>query len=243
MGNLGFINRRVVTGERMDLPDVDAGDHREALEGLRRINAASRTAGRMAGPIGRLARREKLDRISLLDVACGGADVSIGVATAAKGWGATVALTLMDRSSTALQHAARAAARAGIGCRCIQGDALAALPGNDFDVVASSLFLHHVPTADQVVDLLRNMRGAAGRMVVISDLERSRAGLAAAWLGCRLLSRSEIVHHDGPASVRAAWRLGELAEFAARAGMGAARIGRCWPWRMLLIWERSGDGL
>ncbi len=106
------------------------------------------------------------------------------------------------------------------------------------DVVTNSLFLHHIREPEQVVALLRRMAEIAGRMVVISDLVRSRIGLFGAWAGCRLLSRSKIVHHDGPASVRAAWTLQEIADFAAQAGMTGARIHRAKPWRMLLVWEK-----
>ncbi len=63
-------------------------------------------------------------------------------------------------------------------------------------------------------------------------------GLAAAWLGCRLLSRSPIVHFDGPASVRAAWTIEELQSFAVAAQMDGAVVRACAPWRMLLVWKR-----
>ena len=56
----------------------------------------------------------------------------------------------------------------------------------------------------------------ARRQVVISDLRRSRSGFVIAWIGTRLLSRSPVVHYDGPVSVRAAWTIRELAGFAAR---------------------------
>jgi hypothetical protein len=81
------------------------------------------------------------------------------------------------------------------------------------------------------------MRSIARRLVVISDLRRCRTGVAAAWIGGRVLSRSPIVHFDAPASVRAAWTAVELADFSARAGMKRANIQRCWPWRLLLTWQ------
>ena len=74
------------------------------------------------------------------------------------------------------------------------------MPGS-FDVVTNSLFLHHLPDSAAVMRLLAGMRQVAGRLMVISDLRRCRAGFAAAWLGCRVLSRSRVVHHDGPVSV------------------------------------------
>jgi 2-polyprenyl-3-methyl-5-hydroxy-6-metoxy-1,4-benzoquinol methylase len=120
----------------------------------------------------------------------------------------------------------------------VQADALGELPPLTADVVTNSLFLHHVHQPEDVIGLLRNLCQMAKHMVVISDLRRSRFGLVAAWTACRALTRSHIVHHDGPASVRAAWTLNELQDFAAQAGMTGARIHRCPPWRMLLVWEK-----
>ena len=65
------------------------------------------------------------------------------------------------------------------------------------------------------------MRTISRRMVVISDLRRCRLGWLTAWAGSRILSRSGIVHHDAPVSVRAAWTVQELCGFAARAQMTA----------------------
>jgi 2-polyprenyl-3-methyl-5-hydroxy-6-metoxy-1,4-benzoquinol methylase len=210
-------NQRTVTVEIMDSPDVEKGEHLQALAGLKRINFISRTAHKVLPPIYELARREKLDRISLLDIACGGGDVPIGVAIGLQRRGIGVDLTLLDRSATAV---------------------LMALPPIRADVVTNSLFLHHLRDPEEVLLLLRRMSEMADRMVVISDLVRTRTGLVGAWVACRLLSRSRIVHHDGPASVRAAWTAEEMEQLARRAGLTGARIISCAPWRMLLIWEK-----
>ena len=229
--------QRRITAEIMDGPNVEASDHALALEGLRRINAASKAAVHMARPIVDHARREKLGQLSMLDIACGGGDVPVGIALLARHAGIEIDLTLLDRSSTALKLAATAAERAGVSCRCVQADLMEAWNHPVFDVVTCSLFLHHVSEPGQVVELLNRMRTISRRMVLISDLRRCRMGLLTAWAGSRILSRSGIVHHDAPASVRAAWTMRELAGFAARAQLKNARIQRCWPWRMLLIWE------
>jgi len=234
-------NRRFVTDEIMDSPDVEEAAHLQALAGLRRINRFSGTADKVRRPIVEFARRENLKHISILDIACGGGDVPIQAAVGLQRSGVGVELKLLDRSRTAVQTAAAAARNAGIVCEGIEADVLD-LPQIKADVVTNSLFLHHLREPEQVVGLLRRMKEIAGRMVVISDLVRSRMGLIGAWAGCRMLSRSRIVHHDGPASVRAAWTMAEISEFARRAGMGGARIERCRPWRMLLVWEKPQGG-
>jgi 2-polyprenyl-3-methyl-5-hydroxy-6-metoxy-1,4-benzoquinol methylase len=234
-------DERHITPEIMDGPNVEAAAHARALRGLRRINAASHAAEALATPIIEYARRKNLSNISLLDIACGGGDVPIGVAGLLQRSGIEVNLTLLDRSSTALNLAADAAAAAGIPCRTIQADLTQALNPGQFDIVTCTLFLHHISDPDQVVELLKQMREISRHLIVISDLRRGPLGLLIAWAGSRILSRSGIVHHDAPASVRAAWTIQELAEFARRADLTAARVQPCWPWRMLLTWQSQGQ--
>ncbi len=224
----------------MDEPDVGEAAHVSALEGLGRINQTSRAAIHMAGPIVAMARRRKLTRLSMLDVACGGGDVPIGVAKIAREAGVEIDLTLLDRSATALKYAAAKGERVGICCRCLQSDCMVPGESSRFDVVTNSLFLHHLAGPGEVVGFLKRVREMSGRLVVIGDLRRCWDGWLIAWAGSRILSRSGIVHHDAPVSVRAAWTMRELGEFAADAQLDGARVERCWPWRMLLVWEGGG---
>jgi len=54
----------------------------------------------------------------------------------------------------------------------------------------------------------------------VNDLCRSPLTQALVGLGCRALSRSPVVHVDGPRSARAAWTVAELRELADRARAG-----------------------
>ena len=236
MSSVGL--RRKLIGEIMDSPELDQAEHLHALEGLRRINRASSAAQAIAGPLAKILRHERMSRFSMLDVACGGGDVPIEVAALLKRIGVEAELTLWDRSAVAVERAAELAKRAGVAHEGKVGDAVAGLPEQAFDVVTNSLFLHHL-TSEDVVAALRNMRNAARRAVIISDLRRSVGGYVLAWVGCRVLSRSRVVHFDGPVSVRAAWTVDELRELAQQAGMEGVRVERAWPWRIMLVWERG----
>ncbi len=230
--------RRKLIGEIMDSPDLDQAEHLHALEGLRRINRASSAAQAIAGPLAKMLRRENVTRFSMLDVACGGGDVPIEVATSLRQMGVEADVTLWDRSAVAVERATELAKQSGVTHEGRVGDAVAGLPEQSFDVVTNSLFLHHL-TDEEVVAVLRNMRRAARRAVIVSDLRRSVGGYVLAWVGCRVLSRSRVVHFDGPVSVRAAWTVNELRELAQQAGMEGVRVERAWPWRMMLVWERG----
>jgi len=221
--------------ELMDDPALEAAAHRAALAGLARINRISGAADAVWS-----ALRPMLERgrpIRLLDVACGGGDVLAGVLRRAAADGYAARGVACDISPVALETAAERATAAGAAVETLQRDALnQPLPG-DADAAFCSLFLHHLGRAD-VVRLLARL-GEAAPVLVVDDLVRSPAAWVAAWAGTRVLSRSPIVHVDGPRSVRAAFTPAELRDMADDAGLrGAAVVGR-WPFRMLLTWRRA----
>ena len=233
--------KRIVVGEIMDSPTLDRVEHVRALAGLRRVNEVSNAVECMLRPIVGMARRAGLREIRMLDVACGGGDVPIGVVVAAGRAGITIHLTLTDRSEVALAHAKEFAGAQGIRVQTVQSDAVVRLPEGTFDVVTNSLFLHHLERPE-VVQVLTNLRNAArpdGGLVVVNDLRRSRAGWLLAWTACRLLTKSAVVRFDGPASVHAAWTIGEMRSTALDAGLTGMHVERAWPWRMMLVWERT----
>lgn len=219
--------------ELMDAADVDPTEHRRALAGLRRINTLSGAARTIATPIIAFARDHKLERLRILDVASGDGDVPIRLALALRARSIEADLTLFDQSDVGLAEARDCAAAVRVSLQTFTGNAFAALPMQDYDVVTCSLFLHHLDR-EQCVAALSQMKAASRGLIVVSDLRRCCAGLFAAQIGCRLLSRSRLVHHDGPASVRGAWTPEELHDLARHAGLDGASIRRCFPWRMLL---------
>jgi hypothetical protein len=107
-----------------------------------------------------------------------------------------------------------------------------------FDVVTCSLFLHHL-SEDDAIGLLTNMESAAGRLILVNDLARSRFNYCAVWLACRLLTRSRVVRFDGPASVRSAFTPTEALALADRAGLHGATVQSQFPCRFLLSWRRT----
>ena len=225
--------RRKLEPEMMDAPTLEADLHMQALAGLRRINRVSGVASQLVKPVIAFAGKK---RVTMLDVASGGGDVPVNVAIAARAAGASIELTLFDRSEVALQRAIHTAENAGLSVRSISGDAVEGpLPGQ-FDIVTCSLFLHHLDDR-QTVAVLNNLRSATRGLLLVSDLRRCVSGFVAAHVGCRLLSRSPVVHFDGPVSAHAAWTVAELQSMAARAGMRDAVVRRASPFRMLLRWE------
>jgi 2-polyprenyl-3-methyl-5-hydroxy-6-metoxy-1,4-benzoquinol methylase len=134
-----------------------------------------------------------------------------------------------------VEFARRRAEETGVDVTFFEQDATDGwLPGG-FDLVCSSLFLHHLSDV-QAVAFLRRLR-AAGKAIMVQDLLRTRLGYFLALSTTKVLTRSPVVHVDGPRSVRAAFSIPEVAELASSAGLGDARIERCWPERFSLFWE------
>ena len=81
------------------------------------------------------------------------------------------------------------------------------------------------------------MAAATLDQLLVHDLIRSHLDLLLTWIGTLLLSRSAIVHIDGPLSVGGAFQLDEVAHLASAAGLAGAQISRFWPERFLLSWR------
>ncbi len=207
---------RRIEPELLDLATDD--EARANLADLRRIN-------RWFG--GHSALRHVLrgyERASILDVGAASGEVT-RVFPAAR----VVSLDMQLRN---LQNAPQPA---------VAADAFH-LPFADhaFDVIACSLFLHHFED-ESIIRLLVEFRRVARVAVAIVDLERH-------WLAERFLPLtqplfgwSRLTVHDGPASVRAAFRRGELARLAQQSGLTKAREKRHFPWfRILLIATLEG---
>lgn len=228
--------------ELMDQPGLDPVLHAQALRGLRRVNWLSGTAGSLWRRMRPLAEAVRLsgarsEPLRVLDVACGGGDTAIALARKAQREKLPVEVTACDFSETALELARRSAEATRLPVTFFQADALNQPLPEGFDVVCCSLFLHHLEE-DQAVTLLRAMHQAAGRMLLVSDLKRSRLGYVMAWGGIRVLSRSHICHVDGPLSVQGAFTSAEAKSLAQQAGLEGAQVVNQWPQRFLLAWTR-----
>jgi len=224
---------RQLEPELMDDLHLPEAPHRDALRALGRLNWWGRSAQILWRAIRPLASQRAPLRI--LDVATGGGDIPIALWRLARRDGVLLNLDGCDRSPVAIEHARTHARAAGAPVGWFVRDALANPLPADYDVITCSLFLHHLNDLE-AIELMKRMRAAARRLVVIHDLTRSDFGVAMTWLASRLLSRSPIVRHDAPQSVRAAFTLDEIAMCARLADLPGYRLSRRWPSRFLLSW-------
>ena len=191
--------RRVVVPE---LLDTDAGTPREVAQSivdLRMFNRAFGGVRTMSSLLRRVATERKLNELSWVDVAGSEGFVAISAQKTLAQSGTRLFPIILDRATTHMDGAAPS----------ICGDALA-LPfhDNSFDVVGSSLFLHHLEP-EQISHFVREGLRVARHAFVIHDLIRHPMHLALSYLGFPLY-RSRITRHDAPASVRRAYTVDEI---------------------------------
>jgi SAM-dependent methyltransferase len=178
--------------------------------------------------------------LDVLDVGTGGADLAVAMESRGLSRGRTVRVTAVDRDPAAARVAARTAAAAR-HVLVVLADARA-LPFADrsFDVVTSSMFLHHFAEADAAA-LLASFAKVARRAVIVNDLERGALPWAFIAVAARLARRSALFVHDAPLSVRRGFTVSELRALARRAGSDRARVTRRWPFRLALTLPAGGS--
>jgi len=232
------LRQRILEPEDIDDPALAKEELFGALEGLTRINFLSASAGSVWGPMLCLARELKLDRLRVLDVATGGGDIPLALWQKGKRAGLRLEIVGVDISERALEFAQRNCTECGSDVHFEQRDILRDGLPDGFDVIVSSLFLHHL-TNDQAGELLTAAAVKAKHLVLINDLRRGWYGLTLAYFAGHVLSSSPVVRVDAVRSVRAAFTMQEALVIAEAAGMKGATVHRRWPARYLLQWRKT----
>lgn len=200
------------------------------LRDLRRVNSIFGGAGlsirAMRALIGQGQRLAptRLDAVRVLDVGTGAADIPARMLRARGPWRA-VHVTATDSRQEVIEAARllepSLADEPNLSLEVADGRSLP-YPDWAFDVAHASLVLHHLQP-DEAIAFLRELRRVARLGVVVNDLERSRLGWLGAWLILHAITRNRFTLHDGPLSVRRAYRRHEARDLLASAGLRPVR--------------------
>jgi SAM-dependent methyltransferase len=222
---------RLLATELMDDEGAssDPVEWRGTVDDLARINS-------LLG--GRRLLRAEIDRLpspprSVLDVACGGADMPTYLLDVLNARGVRATCVALDRSQKILSAAAeRLGGRSDV--RLLAGDATA-LPFADrsFDLATMNLALHHFEP-EQAVMVLREMARVA-RSVIVNDLRRSRLAWMLARVAFPLFTRNRFILHDGPISALRAYTPAEARSLASLAGWTRIAVRNHFAFRMALV--------
>jgi ubiquinone/menaquinone biosynthesis C-methylase UbiE len=172
--------------------------------------------------------------VTVLDVAAGGSDLMRALAPL----GRSFEVTALDRNPRSGEFARKQ----GRTITQVVGSAHA-LPFQDrsFDIAHVSLFLHHC-TDGEIRNLLHHLSRIARFGVVINDLHRHAFAYGGVSLLTRVLSRSDLVRHDAPASVLRGFLRSELLDLLPDTQQ--ASVSRRWAFRWLatILLESSDHG-
>lgn len=222
--------------KRMVIPellDSDNGTPSEIAASLSDLNRINRWFGGIATTqtlVERVARHLGASSLSLLEVAAGAGAVPAAVAADLARTGIQIAVTSLDRAWSHLKNGNR---------RAVAGDALA-LPFSDhsFDLVSSSLFVHHL-APDEVVQCVNEGLRVCRVAVIINDLVRNPAHLGLVYAGLPLY-RSRLTRHDAPASVRQAYTVEEMRDLLRKSNAARMEITRHFLFRMgVIAWKTT----
>ena len=221
--------KRVVVPE---LLDTDSGTPSEVVQSIRDLRMFNRAFGgirTVSCMLRGVAEGRKLKEIFWLDVAGSEGFIARETQKVLARSGTTTYPVVLDRAPSHMDN----------GVPGVCGDALA-LPfrDNSFDVVGSSLFLHHLEP-DQIVRFAREGLRVARHAFVIHDLVRHPLHLALSYLGVPLY-RSRLTRHDAPASVRRAYTVNEITAILRPVAAAAdLEIQRFFLFRMgVTVWKR-----
>jgi 2-polyprenyl-3-methyl-5-hydroxy-6-metoxy-1,4-benzoquinol methylase len=221
--------KRVVVAE---LLDSDAGTSREvegSLADLRMVNRFFGGVRTTRELLRRVAAERRLNNMSWLDVGGASGDIAAQVEQSMARSGITCKAAILDRAATHLNGSRSA----------VCGDALA-IPfrDNSFDVVASSLFVHHLEP-HEVARFAREGLRVARHAFIINDLMRHPLHLALIYAGYPLY-RSRLTRHDAPASVRRAYTAAEITGILQSTGAGEVKIEVHYLFRLgAIAWKKQ----
>lgn len=223
--------------EWMDTRPFNNDDARHALYFLAKMNRWFGGVSTVLRPIVEWSSRwHPGEPVHLLDVGTGGADIPIALVQWARASGHSLRITAIELVPE-IAAFAKEAARPYPEITVLERDLRDIPKERTFDYVIASLFLHHIPIPLRA-EALSSLDHRARKGLVISDLHRT---LFSYWAvgAASFVWGDAVVRHDGPLSVRRAFRVDELISLARDAGLPYLKA-RPEPWcRVSLAGEKA----
>lgn len=210
------------------------------LQGRDRLSALSGATRLLWHGVRDLAREKPTRPIRVLDIATGAGGIPIRLWKLAARSGFKIAIDGCDSNPTSLELARRRAREHGVPVRFFATDPLQGELPDGYDVITSSLYLHHLPDG-RALQLLRTLDAAAARRVMLHDHARSAGGIALARLASPLI-HGAATRQEAEGAVRSAFTPAEALELARRAGIEGAVAQPRRPCCFVLSWS-PGDGV
>ncbi len=224
-----MLAKRSLQEEQMDAAELDPVVYASVLKDLAKVNRITMAHRATLGFLDKVFAHNPGKTIRILDVGFGEGDLLRNIARHATKRGGTVALTGIDLNPKSIA-AAKASTPEAMNIRYLAGD-YADLAGEGWDVILSSLVVHHM-SHDQLILFLRFMEHEGRMGWHINDLHRHGFAYFGYPLLARIMGWHRIVREDGQLSIARSYRPAEWPPLLAEAGINEARAVRIFPFRL-----------
>ena len=198
--------------QELDFINTHLGGHKITLEGVKALS--------------------KKTSLHIAEIGCGGGDNLRTI----KEWCAkkniTVQLTGIDINKECIVFAQERATNKGINFIC--SDYRLVPFDNLPDIIFSSLFCHHF-TNEELIEMIRWMYSNSKHGFFINDLHRHPFAYYSIKLLTKIFSKSYMVKHDAPLSVKRGLLKNEWKSIFSKAGIKHYQIKWKWAFRWLII--------
>lgn len=237
-GLFKLFQSRVQEEEWMDLPTTSSGEFAEALRDIRWVNRNLGGTDSLLRTLPSMIPAGSLRELSILDIGAGSADIPRALVDWARNNGHIFRITACDIHPVAVSVARELCADYP-EITIVQADALNLdYAENSFDLVISSMFLHHLDP-QQAVHLLNTMARISRIGFIVNDLERHPL----AWLGIKTLGhltgKGRIFKNDAPLSVLRGFSRTDLNRLKQQCQLNSLEIRHHAPYRWILVWRKS----
>ncbi len=226
-----------------ELLDSDNIPFSDIMSTMRELNVINKLLGGHAitrkGVDFFLEKTDSERPLAIAEIGCGGGDNLTVIEHHLKKKGRQSTLTGVDMKTECITYSRRYAAD---DVTWIVSDYRnLTWPGNKPDIIFSSLFCHHF-TDDELVDQLKWLKENSTSGFFINDLHRHYLAYYSISLLTRLFSRSQLVRHDAPLSVRRSFKKRDWKKFLSAAGITHYSIKWQWAFRYLICADNGARG-
>ncbi|MDP3980082.1 MAG: methyltransferase domain-containing protein [Chlamydiota bacterium] len=220
--------------EWMDGEQYTIQDLKMSLQGLRWINRYLGGASIMVHELRKLILQMNLQRLTILDVATGSADIPIRIVQWARQIGIELSIKAIDKNPDIVKIA-RKATQMYPEIEVYEKDCLMeGSPPESFDFCISSLFIHHLDPS-QLIFFLKKLVFLSKKAVVLNDLTRSWVSYYSFILLSRLIKMHPMNRHDGAISILRSYTIKELHSILTTNKIHIFKINPCFPYRLCLV--------
>lgn len=223
--------------ELMDDPNVN---HEDLVHNLIELETINTLLGGYNTTFKGLAQlmTDKSKTYRILDIGCGGGDTISATHAWAQKNGYKISFTGLDISATAIAQSQK---------RCAHIEEIDFLEMSfqklssherHFDIAMCSLFTHHLDDQN-LIELLRIMKKKAILGFVINDLHRSKIAWLSISILTQFLSKSHLVKHDAPLSVKRGFIASEWKSILHRSGLVNYTVRWSWAFRHCIVFKHA----